>query len=321
MELDFEAPLIEVETRIAELTRLNESPDVKFDSELAELAGKRDALRKKVYAKLTPWQTVQVARHPERPIFTDYVAGLCSEFIDLHGDRTVRDDPALCGGFATIERHKVMLLGMDKGKTVDDKVRCNFGMANPEGYRKALRLMRLAQNYRLPVVCLVDTPAAYPGEEAEARGQAEAIARNLTEMATLEVPVIVVVTGEGGSGGALGIAVGNVVLMLSHAIYSVIPPEGCAAILWRTADRAPEASEALRLTSASLLEMGVIDEVIAEPDGGAHRDYEGTFRAVKEALLRHLRRLKRLSPKALTDKRFEKFARIGKFDGRKYAVH
>ncbi|MHA1567899.1 MAG: carboxyl transferase domain-containing protein [Alphaproteobacteria bacterium] len=218
MELDFEKPLLDIEARVAELKQLNVDPNARFGSEIAELRREMDTLKKQIYGSLTPWQTVQVARHPDRPIFSDFVAGVFSEFIELHGDRLFGDDRALVGGFATIEKQKVMLLGMDKGKTVDEKVGRNFGMANPEGYRKALRLMRLAEKYAIPIVCLVDTPAAYPGREAEERGQAEAIARNITEMALLQTPIVVVVTGEGGSGGALGIAVGDVVMMLSYAI-------------------------------------------------------------------------------------------------------
>jgi acetyl-CoA carboxylase carboxyl transferase subunit alpha len=321
MDLDFEQPLTEIRERIAELTRLSENPDVQYETEIAELRGKLAAEEKRIYSSLTPWQIVQVARHADRPVLEDFVDGICSDFIELHGDRCFGDDPAMRGGFATIDRHRVMLIGMSKGKTVEDKVKNNFGMANPEGYRKALRLMRLAMKYRLPVVCLVDTPAAYPGKEAEERGQAEAIARNITEMAAVDVPIVVVVTGEGGSGGALGIAVGDVVLMLAYAIYSVIPPEGCAAILWRDAAMASRAAEALKLTADSLLEMGIIDEIVPEPFGGAHRNYEATFASTKEALLKHLRRLKRTSTRKLLDRRFDKYARIGKFDSRKYANH
>ncbi len=270
---------------------------------------------------LSPWDIVQIARHENRPLLRDYIEGMFAEFIELHGDRNIGDDPAMVGGFAMLEETRVMLIGMDKGKSVDDKVRCNFGMPNPEGYRKALRLMRLAEKYRLPIVCLVDTPAAYPGKEAEERGQAEAIARNLTEMAAIEVPILVVVTGEGGSGGALGVSVGDAVMMLSNSVYSVIPPEGCAAILWRDAEKAPEAAQALKVTADSLLELGIIDEVIPEPEGGAHDDYAATFEATKEALLRHLKSVSRNKGRRLAEKRFEKFVRMGKFDGRKYSKH
>lgn len=321
MGLDFERELEEIEAKLAELTQQNQDPNTKMGAHITSLRKKMKALTKRIYSSLTPWQTVQIARHVDRPLLRDYIRGMFADFVELHGDRNIGDDPALVGGFATLGTRRVMLIGMDKGKTVDDKVRCNFGMPNPEGYRKALRLMRLAEKYRLPIVCLVDTPAAYPGREAEERGQAEAIARNLTEIATLEVPIVVVITGEGGSGGALGVSVGDAVMMLSHSVYSVIPPEGCAAILWRDAEKAPEAAEALKLTADSLLELGIIDEIIAEPDGGAHRDYEATFEATREAVLRHLKRVSRNKGRRLVDRRFEKFAKIGKFDSRKYSKH
>ena len=321
MSLEFEQPLLELEAKITELVSLNEDPKVQFGTEIADLKRKLNSLKKKIYRDLTPWQTVQVARHPQRPLLRDYIAGICSDFVELHGDRAFGDDRAMVGGFATIDKRRCMLIGMSKGRTVEEKIESNFGMANPEGYRKALRLMRLAERFGVPIVCLIDTPAAYPGREAEERGQAEAIARNLTEMFSLEVPIVVVIVGEGGSGGALGIAVGDVVLMMSHAIYSVIPPEGCAAILWRDAARAPEASEALKVTAPSLLELGIIDGIIPEPPGGAHRNHKATCLSIKEELLSQLKRLARISPRKLTERRFEKFAQIGKFDNRKYSVH
>lgn len=321
MNLDFEKELSDVEAKLAQFSKQSKETNPTLEADVASLKRKMKALTKKIYSSLTPWQTVQIARHPERPLLTDYISAMFDEFIELHGDRTMGDDRALIGGFAKVGGQRVMLIGMDKGKTVEDKICNNFGMANPEGYRKALRLMRLAEKYGLPIVCLVDTPAAYPGKEAEERGQAEAIARNLTEMATLEVPIVVVITGEGGSGGALGIAVGDVVMMLSYSVYSVIPPEGCAAILWRDAEKASEAAEALKVTAGSLLELGIIDEIIAEPDGGAHRDYDATFAATKEAVVRHIKRLGRYKVRRLTEKRFERFARIGKFDARKYSKH
>ncbi len=321
METDFEQPLIDMENKIAELVKLNEAPNVQFDTEIAELKRKLKTQMEDVYSKLTPWQTVVVSRHPNRPILQDYITGIFSEFIELHGDRCFGDDRAMIAGFATIEKHKVMLIGMEKGKNVEEKIKANFGMANPEGYRKAIRLMRLAEKYNIPVVCLVDTPAAYPGKEAEERGQAEAIARNLTEMAMIKTPIIVLITGEGGSGGALGIAVGDVVMMLSNAIYSVIPPEGCAAILWRDSAKAPDAAQALKVTANSLLKLHVIDEIITEPIGGAHRDHENTFANVKKALLKHIKKLKHISTGKLIDKRLEKYAKIGKFDKRKHSSH
>jgi len=230
MALDFEKPLEEIENRISELKKLNEKADVSFDTEISALERKLRSTSKRVYSKLSPWETVQIARHAERPLLRDYIAGLCTEFLELHGDRCFGDDQGIIGGFATLRQHRVMVIGHQKGRSVEEKIAANFGMASPDGYRKAMRLMHLAAKYRLPIVSFIDTPGAYPGLEAEARGQAEAIARNLTEMSLLPVPVIVVVTGEGGSGGAIGIGVGNVVLMLSNAVYSVISPEGSDAL-------------------------------------------------------------------------------------------
>jgi len=313
MNLDFEKDLAELEQRLAEMGQVDEKKNPTLSKDVRALKTKVRSLTKKVYSNLSPWQTVQIARHPERPLLRDFIDGMCSEFIELHGDRNVGDDPALIGGFATIEAQRVMLIGMVKGRSVEEKIASNFGMPNPEGYRKAVRLMKLAEKYSLPIVCIVDTPAAYPGKVAEERGQAEAIARNLTEMATLEVPIVVVVTGEGGSGGALGIAAGDIVLMLSHAVYSVIPPEGCAAILWRDAAKAPDAADALKITADSLLELGIIDEIIPEPVGGAHRDPDATIAAVKEVILKHVRALKRVSKKRLVERRYTKFARMGRF--------
>jgi acetyl-CoA carboxylase carboxyl transferase subunit alpha len=260
---------------------------------------------------LTPWQIVQVARTPGRPLIADYIAGLCDDFVELHGDRAFGDDRGMIGGFATIGGERVMLIGHQKGKNVEDNIKANFGMANPEGYRKAMRLMRLAEKYHLPVISLVDTPGAYPGLEAEARGQAEAIARNLTVMATLRTPFIIVVTGEGGSGGALGIAVGDVVMMLQYAVYSVISPEGCASILWRDGKKAPEAAEAMKITANSLLELGIIDEILPEPPGAAHSDAATMVKTVKDALLRRIRELKPLASDELTTRRYAKLRRMG----------
>jgi acetyl-CoA carboxylase carboxyl transferase subunit alpha len=268
---------------------------------------------KKAYANLSPWEAVQVARHPERPLLRDYITGIFEEFIELHGDRCFGDDHGIIGGFGKIGGERVMLIGHQKGKTVDENVLTNFGMANPEGYRKALRLMKLAEKYRTPILCMIDTPGAYPGLEAEARGQAQAIAQNLSEMSKLQTPIVVVVTGEGGSGGALGLGVGDVVLMLSNSVYSVISPEGCASILWRDGSKAPEAAAALKLTAQSLLDLGVIDEIIPEPAGGAHRSPIDTMDAVKESILRNLARLKKVSRSKLAERRFEKFAKIGRF--------
>jgi acetyl-CoA carboxylase carboxyl transferase subunit alpha len=280
--------------------------------ELSQIEDELDSIRKKAYENLSPWQTVQVARHEKRPTLDDYIEGIFTDFIELHGDRCFGDDQGIMGGFATLKQKRVMVIGHRKGKTVEENVARNFGMATPDGYRKALRLMKLAEKYNLPVVSFIDTPGAYPGLDAEARGQAEAIARNLTEMAALEVPIVVVVTGEGGSGGALGIGVGDVVLMLSHSVYSVISPEGCAAILWHDGSKAPDAAEALRLTADDLLEFKIIDEIIPEPAGGAHRAQADTLNAVSEALSRHLTRLARVNKRKLVDSRMEKYFKIGR---------
>ncbi|MBL7077231.1 MAG: acetyl-CoA carboxylase carboxyltransferase subunit alpha [Kiritimatiellae bacterium] len=313
MPLDFEKPLEEIESRIDELKKLNEKADVNFDTEISALERKLKSTSKRVYSKIGPWETVQIARHPERPLLRDYIQGLCSEFLELHGDRCFGDDQGIIGGFATLRQHRVMVIGHQKGKTIEENITANFGMASPDGYRKAMRLMNLAAKYKLPIISFIDTPGAYPGLEAEARGQAEAIARNLTEMSTLPVPVIVIVTGEGGSGGAIGIGVGNVVLMLSNAVYSVISPEGCATILWRDGDRAPEAAAALRITADDLKSLGVVDEIIPEPVGGAHRNADATIEAVGDAIVGQLRRLKKMSPKRLIDQRYDKYSKIGRF--------
>lgn len=312
MNLDFEKTIVEFEQKIAELKKGENAADPKIVEEIRELEAECMEEKKAVYASLTPWQTVQVARHPDRPLINDFISMIFTDFIELHGDRCFGDDRAIIGGFARLDGMKVMLVGHQKGKTVEDKVACNFGMARPEGYRKALRLMRLAEKYRIPVVSFIDTPGAYPGADSEERGVAEAIGRNLTEMASLHTPVVVVVTGEGGSGGALGIGVADVVLMLSHATYSVISPEGCASILWRDGGKAPEAAEALKLTADSLLRLEIIDEIIPEPPGGAHRDYEATMQAVKKSLARHLDRLRKRSVKKLLSRRFDKYARMGR---------
>jgi len=313
MNFDFENEIADIENKIAALSESGKAKTAKKKDELKSLKRKVKSLTKKVYSNLSPWDTVQIARHAERPLLRDFIAGMCSEFLELHGDRREGDDKAMIGGFATIDGQRCMLIGMVKGRTVEEKVESNFGMPNPEGYRKALRLMKLAERFNLPVVCVVDTPAAYPGKEAEERGQAEAIARNLTEMAILEVPIVVVITGEGGSGGALGIAVGDSILMLRYAVYSVIPPEGCAAILWRDADKAPEAADALKITADSLLELGIIDEIIEEPAGGAHRDPETTIALTKEAIVKHLKLLKRRKVKRLLENRYNKFAKFGRY--------
>jgi len=311
--LDFEKPVSDIEDKISGLKSQNPEPSAAVQSEIAKLEAERQNALKEIYSQLTPWQTVQVARHPERPLIRDFIEGVCSEFIELHGDRLFGDDHGMIGGLATIDKHRVVLIGHQKGKNLEEKIKCNFGQACPEGYRKALRLMKLAEKYRLPVVSFIDTPGAFPGAEAEERGQAEAIARNLLEMASLHTPIVAIVTGEGGSGGAIGIGVGDVILMLGHAVYSVISPEGCASILWRDGTKAPEAANALKITAKSLLSLKVIDEIIPEPVGGAHRDYPATMKAVKKALEKHLDKLRHVSTGKVVKRRFEKFAAMGRF--------
>lgn len=313
MSLEFEKDVADIEAKIEEFKAKNPEPTGALVKELNKLELERAEKLKETYAALTPWQTVQVARHPDRPLIRDFIQGLCSEFIELHGDRLFGDDHGMIGGFATIEGHRVMVIGHQKGRELAEKIKCNFGQACPEGYRKALRLMKLAEKFHIPVVTFIDTPGAFPGRDAEERGQAEAIARNLLEMAALKTPVIALVTGEGGSGGAIGIGVGDVVLMLSNAVYSVISPEGCASILWRDGTKAGEAANALKITAKSLLQLKIIDEIIPEPVGGAHRDYAGTMKATRKTLLKHLNTLEKVSPKKLTSRRFEKFAAMGRF--------
>lgn len=269
-------------------------------------------MTKKQQAK-TAWDVVSISRHPKRPILQDYLSLMISNFIELHGDRYFSDDKAMIGGFAEIGNQKVMLIGHNKGKNTHENIERNFGMAKPDGYRKALRLMKLAERFNIPIVTIIDTPGAFPGLEAEERGQAEAIAKNLTEMASIEVPIISVVIGEGGSGGALGIGVGDKILMLSNAIYSVISPEGCASILWRDAKFAPDAAEAMNITANALLKLGVIDEIIEEPGEGAHTDYHLMAESVKQAIIKNIIKLNKLSVEELIQSRFEKYSGIGKF--------
>jgi acetyl-CoA carboxylase carboxyl transferase subunit alpha len=313
MSLDFEKEVTEIEAKIEEFKAQNPEPTGALVKDLNRLELARSEKLKETYANLTPWQTVQVARHPDRPLIRDFINGLCSEFIELHGDRLFGDDHGMIGGFAMIDNHRVMVIGHQKGRQLEEKIKCNFGQACPEGYRKALRLMKLAEKFRIPVVTFIDTPGAFPGRDAEERGQAEAIARNLLEMAALKTPVIALVTGEGGSGGAIGIGVGDVVLMLSNAVYSVISPEGCASILWRDGSKASEAANALKITAKSLLQLKIIDEIIPEPLGGAHRDYATTMKATRKTLLKHLTSLEKIAPKKLISRRFDKFAAMGRF--------
>lgn len=286
--LDFEKPIAELETRVAELRETAQNGAIDLDPEIARLEAKSAKLLRETYAKLTPWQKAQVARHPERPHFKDYVAGLTEEFMPLSGDRSFADDPAILGGLATIGDRRVLLLGHEKGDDTASRLRHNFGMAKPEGYRKAIRLMKLANRFCLPIVSLVDTPGAFPGVQAEERGQAEAIARSTEACLGLRVPLIAAIVGEGGSGGAVAIAAANRVLMFEHAIYSVISPEGCASILWRTADKAADAAEAMKITAQDLQALGVADRVVSEPLGGAHRDPGAAIDSLKAALVEEL---------------------------------
>jgi len=310
--LDFEQPLIEIENRIAGLQA--QEATQKTREEIAKLEDRLVRLRQKTYASLTAWQRTQLARHPKRPHTRDLFKLLFDDFIELHGDRMYGDDAAIVGGLARFEGRGIVVVGHQKGRDTREKIARNFGMPHPEGYRKALRLLHLAQKFGKPVVTFIDTPGAYPGLGAEERGQAEAIARNLKEMSALRVPILSVVTGEGGSGGALAIGMGNRVLMLEYAIYSVISPEGCAAILWGDAAKAPEAAESMRITAPDLLRLGVIDAIVPEPVGGAHRDWEGAAGNLREALREHLRPLASMSPDDLVTDRYEKFRKIGAFD-------
>jgi len=310
--LDFEQPLLELETRIAALQSEENLP--KTRDEIAKLEERLVRLRQKTYASLSAWQRTQLARHPKRPHTRDFFKLLLEDFIELHGDRVYGDDAAVVGGLARFEGQGIVVIGHQKGRDTREKIARNFGMPHPEGYRKALRLMHLAQKFAKPVITFIDTPGAYPGLGAEERGQAEAIARNLREMAALRTPILSVVTGEGGSGGALAIGMGNRVLMLEFAIYSVISPEGCAAILWGDAAKAPEAAESMRITAPDLLRLRVIDAIVPEPVGGAHRDWDGAAGHLREALREHLRPLTAMSSDDLVADRYEKFRRIGAFE-------
>jgi acetyl-CoA carboxylase carboxyl transferase subunit alpha len=309
--LDFEKPIAELETRVSELRETATAGDIDIDAEVERLEAKANKLLRDTYAKLTPWQKAQVARHPERPHFKDYVAGIADDFLPLAGDRSFADDPAIIGGLARIDRRRVMLIGHEKGDDTASRLKHNFGMAKPEGYRKAIRLMQLADRFGIPVVSLVDTPGAFPGVQAEERGQAEAIARSTEQCLDLRVPLVAAVVGEGGSGGAIAIAAANRVLMFEHAVYSVISPEGCASILWRTADRAADAAEAMKITASDLQAIGVIDRIVPEPLGGAHRDPEAAIGALKGAILEELDGCSSLGPKELLAQRRAKFLAIG----------
>jgi acetyl-CoA carboxylase carboxyl transferase subunit alpha len=311
--LDFEKPIYELERRIGELKKMAQDGDMDIKNEIRVLEKKTRRKIRDVHSKLNRWQRTQLARHPDRPYTMDYINLMLTDFIELHGDRNFADDHSIVGGMARLDGMPLMIIGQHKGRDTKEKIYRNFGMAHPEGYRKALRLMKMAEKFNKPVVTVLDTPGAFPGIGAEERGQAEAIARNLREMADLKVPIVSVVIGEGGSGGALGIGVGNRVLMMENAIYSVISPEGCASILWRTAGKAPEAAEAMKITAFDLKELGVIDEILKEPLGGAQRDPKRTASILRRALRRNLKELKELSPEELIEQRYQKFRVMGKF--------
>lgn len=312
--LEFEKPLAELERQIDELKRLATLRELDVHRELAPLEEKLALLRTEIYDSLTAYQRVQVARHPRRPYTLDYLHSVFSDFVELHGDRLYRDDPAIVGGLARVAGMSVVVIGQQKGRDTKDNLRRNFGMPHPEGYRKALRLMKLAERFGLPVVTLIDTPGAYPGLGAEERGQAEAIARNLQEMAVLRTPIVAVIIGEGGSGGALALALADRVLMFENSIYSVISPEGCAAILWRDASLRERAAESLKLTASDLLGLGLIDEILPEPPGGAHADPDAAAAALGPALRHHLTGLAKIRPEKLVRRRAEKYLKMGKFE-------
>ncbi|RVT89114.1 acetyl-CoA carboxylase carboxyltransferase subunit alpha [Sphingomonas crocodyli] len=309
--LEFEKPIAELQAKIAELRDTADAGDIDIDAEIAKLEAKSDKLLRDTYAKLSPWQKTQVARHPERPHFKHYVAGFVTDFMPLAGDRAFADDQAILGGFGRIGGRRVMVIGHEKGDDTASRIRHNFGMAKPEGYRKAIRLMQLADRFGLPVVSLVDTSGAFPGIQAEERGQAEAIARSTEQCLALGVPMIAAVVGEGGSGGAIAIAAANRVLMFEHAVYSVISPEGCASILWRTGDKAPDAAEAMKVTAADLKGLGVVDRVVPEPVGGAHRDPAAAIEALGKAIDEELASFKNQSAKSIRASRQDKFLKIG----------
>lgn len=311
--LEFEKPIAELEEKIERLRFVQDDSAVDISEEIGKLQKKSQTLTKDIYAKLSPWQAAQVARHPQRPYTLDYVRLLCTDFHELHGDRSYADDPSIVGGLARFNGQSVMVIGHQKGRDTKEKIYRNFGMPRPEGYRKALRLMRLAEKFGLPVLTFVDTPGAYPGIGAEERGQSEAIGHNLYVMAELKVPIISTIIGEGGSGGALAIAVGDVVMMLQFSTYSVISPEGCASILWKSAERAPEAAATLGITADRLKALGLVDSIVNEPLGGAHRDHEAAASQLKKALEDALDKLRDKSPAQLVEERYERLMAYGKF--------
>jgi acetyl-CoA carboxylase carboxyl transferase subunit alpha len=309
--LDFEQPIAELEAKIEELGHVTADGEVNIEDEIGKLRARSRALTRSIFSNLTPWQITQLARHPQRPYTLDYIGAIFSDFHELHGDRMYADDTAIVGGLARLEGASVMVIGHQKGRDTKERVRRNYGMPKPEGYRKALRLMKLAERFGLPLITLIDTPGAYPGVGSEERGQSEAIARNLFEMSTLRVPIIAVVIGEGGSGGALAIGVCDRLLMLQFSTYSVISPEGCASILWKSADKKEVAADALNLTAGRLRDLGLVDEVLPEPLGGAHRDAAVMSNALREALIAHLGHLQSLSIDTLVERRAKRIESFG----------
>lgn len=311
--LDFEKPIVEIQKKIDELKKMSEASGMDLDNQIQTFEQQAQDYKKELYSKLKPSQKLQIARHPERPKFLDYVDLICEDFIELHGDREGMDDRAIIGGIAKINGKPVMIIGIQKGKSTKENLEYNFGMPQPQGYRKALRLFRHANKFNMPIVTLIDTPGAYPGIKAEETGQGAAIAMNLREMSKLNVPIVSIITGEGCSGGALGLAVADRVMMLEHAYYTVISPEGCASILWRDAARYADAAEALKITSKDLLELGIIDEEISEPLGGAHSDYNVVAENMKSSIVNALSELAKKSPEKLREERYAKFRAMGRF--------
>ena len=311
--LDFEKPIVEIQKKIDELKKMSEDSGMDLDSQIENFEQQAQDYKKELYSKLKPSQKLQIARHPERPKFLDYVELICEDFIELHGDREGMDDRAIIGGIAKIDGKPVMIIGIQKGKTTKENLEYNFGMPQPQGYRKALRLFKHANKFNMPIITIIDTPGAYPGIKAEETGQGVAIAVNLREMSKLKVPIVAIITGEGCSGGALGLAVADRVMMLEHAYYTVISPEGCASILWRDAARFADAAEALKITSKDLLELGIIDEEIPEPLGGAHADYKAVSESMKSSILNALKELSGKTSDELREERYNKFRKMGKF--------
>ena len=311
--LDFEKPIIDIQNEIDKLKKMSENSGMDLEEQIRSFEQQAEDYKKELYSKLKPSQKLQIARHPERPKFLDYVNMMCEDFIELHGDREGMDDRAIIGGIAKLDGMPVMIIGIQKGKSTKENLEYNFGMPQPQGYRKALRLFKHANKFNMPIITIIDTPGAYPGIKAEETGQGSAIAVNLREMSKLNVPIVSVITGEGCSGGALGLAVSNKVMMLEHAYYTVISPEGCASILWRDASKFADAAEALKITSKDLLELGIIDEEIPEPLGGAHNDYNATVKAMKSAIVSAINELSAMSAEELREQRYNKFRAMGKF--------